>query len=264
MPSRSGPGRTAKIWSLITGCAAGDAVSIRHLCAACVAAVGVDGAAVWLATDLDRRALLHATDDVARELDDAHFTLGEGPSAQAWRERGMVLAAELASPASAAQWPLFAPAAISAGARAIFAFPLQAGAIRIGGLGLYRATPGPLSGEQRADALAFSVAAFTLALDLARPAVAADADVDVDVDADADADGGSSMRSAHSERLADGLADGSAKVYQATGMVAVQLGVRLDVALLRLRAHAFTHGMGIAEVARQVVDRRLRFSVEDR
>lgn len=250
MPSMRGQGRTAKIWSLITGCAAGDVVSMRHLCAACVTAVGVDGAAVWVATDLDRRALLHATDHVARDLDDAHFTLGEGPSVQAWTERRMVLAAELASPASAAQWPLFAPAAISAGARAIFAFPLQAGAIRMGGLGLYRATPGPLSGEQRADALAFSSAAFTLVLDQAQPAAAAGA-------------GDSSSRSEHAAWPAGEPGDGLAELYQATGMVAVQLGAQLDVALLRLRAHAFTHGLGIAEVARQVVACRLRFNAED-
>lgn len=250
MPSMRGQGRTAKIWNLITACAAGDVVSMRHLCAACVTAVGVDGAAVWVATDLDRRALLHATDRIARDLDDAHFTLGEGPSVQAWSERRMILAAELASPASAAQWPIFTPAAISAGAGAIFAFPLQVGAIRIGGMGLYRARPGPLSGEQLADALAFSSAAFTLVLDQAQPGAAAGT-------------GGSPARPELAEWPADGLGDGLAEVYQATGMVAVQLGARLDVALLRLRAHAYTHGMGIAEVARQVVARRLRFSAED-
>jgi hypothetical protein len=39
----------------------------------------------------------------------------------------------------------FAPAPRQAGARAIFAFPLRIGAIRVGVLGLYRARPVRLS-----------------------------------------------------------------------------------------------------------------------
>lgn len=217
---------------------------MRDLCAACVTAVGVDGAALWVASDLDRRALLHATDQVARELDDAHFTLVEGPCVQAWSERGMVLAADLGSPGDAARWPMFAPAAIAAGAAAVFAFPLQAGAIRIGVLALYRAKPGPLTAEQLADALAFTHEAFTLVLNRAT--------------------GNRGIPgSAQTVTPFGELGEGRAQVYQATGMVAVQLGTPLDEALLRMRAHAFAHGMGLAEVAALVVARRLRFSPQD-
>jgi hypothetical protein len=243
----SGEGLTARIWGLITDRAAGDAVSIRHLCAACVAAVAVDGAALWVASDPDRRALLYATDRVAGGLDDLQFTLGEGPSMQAWTERGMVLADDLGSPDSTGRWPVFAPAAISAGAGAIFAFPLQVGAIRVGVLCLYRARPGPMSGEQLADTLAFTFAAVTLVLDQGQPVSSARI----------------GRRSPGSEQGAwplDGLGQGQAEIYQATGMVSVQLNTRLDEALLRLRAHAFTHGIGVSEVARQVVARRLRFN----
>jgi hypothetical protein len=54
------------------------------------------------------------------------------------------------------------------------------------------------------------------------------------------------------------------QVHQATGMVAVQLGVTVGEALLRLRAHAFTEGSGVAELAADVVARRVRFEMEDR
>jgi hypothetical protein len=162
----------------------------------------------------------------------------------------MVLAADLASRESAVRWPMFTPAAISAGVGAIFAFPLQAGAIRIGVLGLYRARPGPLSSEQLADALAFSFVAFTLVLNQAHPASTTGSD-------------SGSSRSEQAVWPFDGLGEGRAEVFQATGMVAVQLSAPLDEALLRLRAHAFTHGMGVAEVARQVVARQLWFSAED-
>jgi hypothetical protein len=38
-------------------------------------------------------------------------------------------------------------------------FPLQVGAVRLGPLNLYRDTPGPLRGEQRADILAAVITA---------------------------------------------------------------------------------------------------------
>jgi len=56
----------------------------------------------------------------------------------------------------------------------------------------------------------------------------------------------------------DGHAAHQMHVHQATCMVKVQLGVTIEEAFLVLRAHAF------AAVARDVVERRLRFSTEDR
>ncbi len=48
-------------------------------------------------------------------------------------------------------------------------------------------------------------------------------------------------------------------VHQATGMVAVQLGVGVSTALVRLRAHAFGSERRLVAVAQDVVERRLRF-----
>jgi hypothetical protein len=42
-------------------------------------------------------------------------------------------------------------------------------------------------------------------------------------------------------------------------MIAIQLGVDLAGALLRLRAHAYATGRAVSEVATDVVGRRLRF-----
>jgi hypothetical protein len=49
-----------------------------------------------------------------------------------------------------------------------------------------------------------------------------------------------------------------AEVHQATGIVAVQLGVSLDDALVRLRARAFSDGRSLREIARDVVAHRVR------
>ena len=62
--------------------------------------------------------------------------------------------------------------------------------------------------------------------------------------------------------LADGLAvDGEfhLAVHQASGMVAVQLGVTVGEALIRLRADAFLHDRTLSDVAEEVVARRLHF-----
>jgi AmiR/NasT family two-component response regulator len=48
------------------------------------------------------------------------------------------------------------------------------------------------------------------------------------------------------------------EVYQAQGMVMVDLGVGLDEALVRLRGHAFVEGRPVAAVARDIVAGRLR------
>ena len=45
----------------------------------------------------------------------------------------------------------------------------------------------------------------------------------------------------------NGMSDSRASVYQATGMISVQLGVGIEEAFVRLRAHAFASGEALAE-----------------
>jgi ANTAR domain len=51
-------------------------------------------------------------------------------------------------------------------------------------------------------------------------------------------------------------------VHQASGMVSAQLEVSVGQALIRLRAYAFGNDRPLAEVARDVVARTLRFDTE--
>ena len=53
------------------------------------------------------------------------------------------------------------------------------------------------------------------------------------------------------------------EIYQAAGMVMVQLGVSIEVAMVRLRSHAFVTGRSTGEVARQIVSRRLRLEADN-
>jgi hypothetical protein len=113
------------------------------------------------------RETLHATDQVATDLEESRLTLGQGPRVRRLQRWGPVLAADLDSPQYLALWPV---SALDSGARAVFALPLQVGAIRLGVLDLYRSQPGPLAPHELADALAFADTAGMLLLDAAATA----------------------------------------------------------------------------------------------
>jgi hypothetical protein len=230
--------RVARVWRLINGYAASrHAVTLPDVCVAAFRAAGVDGAALSIVTRLDRRSLAHASDKLAALLDDQQFSLGEGPCVEAWSSDGMVLVDDLSASGVAARWPMFAPAALGAGALAVFGFPLQMGAIRLGTLGLYRTRSGALTDEQLADTLTLCGAAVAIMLTATNYAPG----------------------DAQPTWLPGAASDGKIEVYQATGMVAVQLGVGLEEAFAALRARAFVQGTPLPEIAREVVNRRLRF-----
>jgi hypothetical protein len=228
--------RAVKVWAWIAAAHRGDAsVSMAAVCTAAARHLGVDGASVTVMRTLLVREPLFASDELSARLEELQFTTGEGPGAEDFRMGSPVLIPDLES--AAARWPGFVPEAVAAGARAMFALPLQTGAIRVGVLSLYRALPGPLSVGELADVLVFADIALQLLLDAAS---------------------GISGLAAYRPPL-DGLSDRRAVVYQATGMISVQLGVSLEEALARLRAHAFAASAVLGDIAGDVVSRRLRF-----
>ena len=227
--------RTARVWARIAASRDGDVpVSLAALCRAAVRWLGVDGAGVTAVSGPTVREPLSASGELSARLEELLFTTGEGPGAEDFRFGSPMLIPDLEQ--VAARWPGFVPAAVAAGARAVFAFPLQAGAIRVGVLSLYRALPGPLMPQQLADALVFTDIALQLLLDSS-----------------------SGITGQDGYRPLDGLSDSRAEVYQATGMISVQLGVSLEEALVRLRAHAFAAGTPLDDIAGDVVRRLLRF-----
>jgi hypothetical protein len=234
--------RLGRVWGLVAEQAAGRGgrVSAADVCAAVVPGVQVTGA--WLSAALDAQAghLMQVTDAVSRQLAELQLTLGEGPLLDASASGGPVLASDLADRESGARWPAFAPAASRAGAAAVFAFPLVVGAIRAGVLGLYRDRPGPLSGFQLGDALTFADTATMLLLDAQDRAGAGRGP--------GDGPGGQPA----------GLASYRAEIDQATGMLTEQLGVNITDAFVRLRAYAYVNDLQLADVARDIVARRLR------
>jgi hypothetical protein len=113
------------------------------------------------------RETVYACDPTAAELEALTLTLGEGPGVDAVTG-GPVLAGDLTSAQCATRWPAFAPAAVDAGATAVFALPLQVGGIRLGVMDLYRTRPGPLHHDELADALLLADIACALLLESGR------------------------------------------------------------------------------------------------
>jgi ANTAR domain-containing protein/GAF domain-containing protein len=234
--------RPGRVWGLVARQAAsrGGRVSAGDACAAAVVAVEVTGAWLTAARGVEAGHLMRATDEVSEQLAELQLTLGEGPCRDASASGGPVLASDLAEMQAVRRWPVFAPAARQAGAAAIFAFPLQVGAIRAGVMGLYRERPGSLSAFQLGDALIFSDTATLLLLDAQDRAT------------------GDPIRQTGPGGQPADLALHRAEIDQATGMLTEQLGVGIADAFVRLRAYAYVNDLRLTDVARDIVARRLR------
>ena len=214
--------------------AGGDAWSSAWLCGVCPGITGVTGAGVMLMSGEIPRGSLCTSNEVSHLIEELQYTLGEGPCVDAYQQDRVVAEPDLANPVTR-RWLAFSPPALQAGVRAVFGFPLRVGAVRLGALNLYRDQPGPLSGDQLADALVVADVAARWVLE--------------------------AQAGAASGALAGELeigADFHFVVHNAAGIVSVQEGISVTEALIRLRAYAFSNDRLLADVAQDVVARRLR------
>ena len=225
--------RRRRILALLAGDQPG--AETARLCRVCAEVTGATGAGIMLMSGDVAHGSLCTTDEVSDVIERLQYDLGEGPCVDAYQLGRPVLEPDLADPATP-RWLAFTGPAVAAGARAVFGFPMEVGAVRFGALNLYRDRPGSLSGEQHADALVMTDVAAEAVLLL-------------------QADAPPGLVSAELEAGADF----QYVVHQAAGMVSVQLGVTVGQALVRLRAYAFGNDRLLADVAREVVARTLRF-----
>src|SRR5439155_3139555 len=225
----------ARLQRILTALSAGEGgQSSARLCAVSTEVIGVSGAGIMLMSGDVPQGSVCTTNDVSALIEDLQYTLGEGPCVDAFHNDRVVFEPDLADP-DTPRWLGFTPPALQAGVRAVFGFPLRVGTVRLGALNLYRDRPGPLSGDQHADALVVADVA-------ARWVLEAQAGASLDTVA---------------EELEAG-ADFHFAVHNAAGMVSVQEGISVTEALIRLRAYAFSSDRLLAGVAEDVVARRLR------
>ena len=207
-----------------------------RLCEVCAEATVLTGAGIMLMSGELSQGSVCSSDATSAALEELQFMVGEGPCVDAYHQDRPVLEPDLADP-STPRWPGFTPGALDAGARAIFGFPMQVGAVRLGALNLYRDQPGPISDDQHADAriMAQVAARQVLAMQADAPAGALAGELET----------GGNFRFV---------------VHQASGMVAAQLEVGVAEALIRIRARSFAEQRPLTDIATDVVERRLRFT----
>lgn len=228
----------AAVWALVAAesAAADDRPQVfgwlQRLCRAASRSLPAMGVAVSMFTDDGAPTMVAASSPASELIDELQFTVGEGPCLDVFTTARSVLTPDL-SEAGRTQWPGYAPAAHEHGVRAVFAFPLQVGAVRLGALDVYRDRVGLLPPPVMTQALTYAEVATTSLLD---------------------------AQARSGEESPPGLDDalsGRLELYQAQGMVMVQLGVDLSEAMVRLRAYAFSQNRPLSDVADDIVARRL-------
>lgn len=201
---------------------------LSRLCRAAAQEVNVIAATITMGAPGDTSVVIATSTHASQRFAEAEYAVGEGPANDAWMYRRPVLVPELGSPQDGA-WPGYTATAAAAGIVAVFAFPLQVGAVRVGVLTLYNDVPGRLAPADLATCL--------LMAELATECL---------IESHA-ADGGPI------DPTMEAAADVRMEIYQAQGMVAVALGISLIDALATLRGNAFQSGRDLIDVASDIV-----------
>lgn len=215
--------------------AVGDARNGVPLCAEFVNALPVAGASITVFGRAGAQLTICASDAVAARGDSLQFELGEGPHWQSLATGKPVLCSDLAEPPP--EWPIFSAAAREIGMGSVFAFPLTMGAVVFGAVDLYGLTSQMLEPDE--VSLAASMAGRVTAQAVSLATLSANDPASTE------------------HRMAPAL---RREVHQATGMIQVQLNSSATEAFARLRAHAFSSGRAMEDIAGDVVARRLDFS----
>jgi hypothetical protein len=205
------------------------AAGLRRLCRAVVEDLDFHGATLTVMSAGGSTAAAAASDEEIGRLEELQFVLGEGPTGDAYASGRPVLVADLAL--SDGRWLRFAAAASAEHIGAVHAFPLQLGAVRLGVLTCYSTTSRTLGPLELASCLTFAETARDLLLNTMAEG----------------AHGAGDVQQALQIR---------SEVYQAQGMLMVDLGVSLGDALVRLRAMAYGEGLDVNSVAADLVNRR--------
>ncbi|MFI6166413.1 GAF and ANTAR domain-containing protein [Nocardia sp. NPDC051052] len=208
----------------------------ERLCQACLRVLAFERAAIAVDVESTGRELLCASDSVAERIEGLQATVGEGPGIEAAITGMPVILDDFAT--IHRRWPLLGAALDLSDCGAMYALPLQVGAVRVGVLDLYRVRPGRL---ERADWVAATSVARMVTMILLG-------------DGRADGNGSNVVLGSWWDS-----APRAQEIHQASGMIAVQLTVSVRQAYARLQAHAFAGDRTLGDVAHDVVTRQLRF-----
>ena len=205
---------------------------LADLTADCARLLDIASAGLLLA---DARGVLHvmaATSEHTRVLEVFQVQRAEGPCRDSYLAGEAISVPDLGQAAD--RWPLFVPAARSAGFVSVHALPLRLGDLKLGTLGLFGASVGSLSeadlslGQALADVASVALVQDRTVLD----------------------------QSAVNGQLQTAL-DGRVVIEQAKGIVAQVGDVDMPAAFQVLRRYARDHNQRLTELARAVTTREL-------
>ena len=235
----SGDVERSRVRTLVRGDgAATGAHTLERLCRVALEELDLSGVVISLMTPGQHGrdqagTIAAASSERARAVEELEFSLGEGPGTDAFAASHPILTPDLEHALD--RWPGYAPAAYAAGLRATFAFPMLVGAARFGVLHLHSTTVRQLTTRDIATSLLLAELAMEVVLDTFTPDDA-------------------SVRTVGPVSAALDRRD---EIYQAQGMVMVELEITLEEALARMRAHAFSTGQELADLAAEILAGRV-------
>jgi GAF domain-containing protein len=199
-----------------------ECVELLHVSAAGLMLLGIEG---------DLRVLA-ASSEATEVLELLELQANRGPSLECFQTGLPVVGEDLTS--AVGRWPVFAVEAVSAGYFSVHAFPMRHRTSVIGVLNLFCDQPGLLGAEEAATAQALVDMA---ALGVLHHQALTEARL-------------------LNDQLQRAL-DSRVVIEQAKGVIAARLGIPVDDAFLRLRAHARTNRRRLADAAEDIVAGRL-------
>jgi ANTAR domain/GAF domain len=204
----------------------------------CVEALDVSAAGLMLVAPQGDLRVVASSNETMRIVELFELQSDEGPCVDCYRNGVPVVNQDLAS--IDGRWPRFAAVALAAGFRSAHALPMRLRGAVIGALNLFRAEVGELDA---ADVFAAQALADVATIAILQHRVGLQAHV-------------------VNEQLNEAL-NSRIVIEQAKGVIAERAGIDMDKAFSRLRHHARTNNLRLAEVARDVAQGALAVDALD-
>ena len=210
---------------------------LTRLTDSCVDVLDVGAAGLMLAAPDGELRVMASSSEAMRVLELFEIQAKQGPCLDCYRSGQAVADLDLAA---GDRWPRFTAEVLAAGFRSVHALPMRLRGTVIGALNLFHVGTGPM---READVGAAQALADVATIAILQHRAAAEAQLLTE-----------QLNHALNSRIV---------IEQAKGMVAERLGVEMADAFHRLRSHARSHNLRLADVATHVINGEFAASALD-